>query len=108
MPDSKPTLQEAEWEIVHHAVARLRARVMAATFAMVGGGALFLATSWLLLQGGKNVGEHLNLLHHYFPGYRVSWPGAIVGLFWGGFAGGGVGWSVAWLYNRIADRRRPD
>ena len=52
MSVAKSTLQEREWEIVHHAVARLRARVMAATFAMVGGSALFAATVWLLLQAG--------------------------------------------------------
>lgn len=107
MSVAKNTLQEREWEIVHHAVARLRARVMAATFAMVGGTTLFAATIWLLVQGGPNVGEHLNLLNHYFPGYRVSWAGAFVGLFWGALSGGALGWSVAWLYNRIADRRRP-
>lgn len=94
-----------EWEIVHHAVARLRARVMAAVFAMVGGTGLFVATVWLLVQGGPNVGQHLNLLGHYFPGYSVTWGGAVLGLFWGALAGGVLGWCVAWLYNRIADAR---
>lgn len=96
-----------EWELVRHAVARLRARVMAAVFAMVGGTGLFVATVWLLLAGGPNVGEHLGLLRHYFPGYSVTWPGAFVGGFWGALAGFALGWCVAWLYNRIADARAP-
>ncbi|HVP31950.1 MAG TPA: hypothetical protein VMW35_22610 [Myxococcota bacterium] len=104
---ARRTLQDAEWEIVHHAVARLRARVMAAVFAMVGGGLLFVATAWLLLRGGPNVGAHLGLLRHYFPGYSVTWTGALVGLCYGAVVGAALGFSMAWLYNRVADLRRP-
>lgn len=87
------------------AVARLRASIMAFTFAWVGGGGLFVATAWLLLRGGPNVGQHLNLLGIYFPGYAVTWAGAFVGLFWGALVGALVGGSLAWLYNRLAFRR---
>ena len=57
---------QAEWRELNRAVARLRAGVMAVVFGMFGGGSLFLATVWLLLRGGENVGKHLSLLHHYF------------------------------------------
>jgi hypothetical protein len=101
------TLQDQEWEIVHGAIARMRARIMATVFGMVGGTGLFVATVWLLVKGGKLVGAHLNLLGNYFPGYSVTWGGAVLGFFYGALAGAVLGWSVAWIYNRIADRRHP-
>jgi hypothetical protein len=101
------TLQEQEWELVHSAIARLRARIMATVFAMLGGTGLFVATVWLLVRGGPQVGLHLNLLGNYFPGYSVTWGGALLGFLYGAALGAIVGWSVAWIYNRIADQRHP-
>ena len=65
--------QVEEWELVRPAIARLRASVMAVVFALVGGTGLFLATVWLVVRGGPNVGVHLGLLANYFPGYSVTW-----------------------------------
>ena len=93
------------WELLHDAVARLRASVMAVTFGLVCGTGLALATAWLLIRGGTPVGPHLSLLGQYFPFYRVSWPGALLGFVYGGAVGAALGWSVAWLYNRLVDRR---
>lgn len=93
-----------ERELIERAVARLRASIMALTFAGVGGCGLFLATAWLLVRGGPNVGQHLNLLGIYFPGYSVSWTGAFVGLVWGATTGAALGGLLAWLYNRLAFR----
>ena len=97
-------LTATDRELVYRAVARLRAGIMALTFAWVGGCGLFLATAWLLLRGGEQVGQHLKLLGVYFPGYAVTWPGAFVGLLWGALAGAAVGGSLAFLYNAIAFR----
>ena len=33
------------------------------------------------------MGPHLALLANFLPGYNVSWPGSIVGLFYGFFVG---------------------
>jgi hypothetical protein len=96
-----------EAALIQAAVVRMRARIMAVVFAMVGGTGLFVATVWLLLRGGPRMGMHLNLLGNYFPGYQVSWPGSILGFFYGALAGAVVGYGVAWIYNRIADRRDP-
>lgn len=93
-----------EAEILAAHVARLRASVMAASFALLGGVGLFLATAWLLIQGGDPVGPHLSLLGNYFPGYAVTWGGACIGLGWGALVGGIVGWSLASIYNRLAPR----
>lgn len=90
---------------VVRAVARLRAGILALTGAWFGGAGLFLATAWLLVRGGENVGQHLNLLGIYLPGFSVTWPGAFVGLAWGALVGALLGGSLAWIYNRIAFRR---
>jgi hypothetical protein len=101
------TLAEREWDLVHAAIARMRARIMATVFGLAGGTGLFLATVWLLLKGGVMVGKNLNLLSNYFPGYSVSWGGAFLGFFYGALTGAALGFALAWVYNRIADRRHP-
>ena len=100
---SQPT--DEQWMIIQSSVARLRASVMAVVFGLTGGVGLWVATAWLLIKGGEQVGYHLGLLSNYFPGYRVSWPGSFLGLFYGGLLGAVVGWSVAWIYNRVARLR---
>lgn len=87
--------------VLRRAVARLRGGIMAITFAMTGGLTLFLVTSWLLMRGGENVGQHLGLLSHYLPGYSVTWTGAMLGLLYGLLIGGAIGASIAWTYNMI-------
>ncbi|HEY8119755.1 MAG TPA: hypothetical protein VII78_00425 [Myxococcota bacterium] len=83
----------------------MRARIMATVFGMLGGTSVFVATAWLLIRGGDNVGQHLGLLRHYFPGYSVTWLGAFVGFFWGALFAAAVGWAVAWVYNQVVERR---
>ena len=94
-----------EEELIHKAVARLRANIMAVVFGMLGGTGLFVATIWLLVRGGQQVGLHLNLLGNYFPGYQVTWGGSVLGFVYGALAGAAIGWSVAWIYNRVVDLR---
>ena len=102
---SEAALRERQEELIHKAVARLRASIMAVVFGMLGGTGLFLATAWLLVRGGKQVGLHLGLLSNYFPGYAVSWPGAGIGFFYGALSGAILGYALAWLYNRVVDLR---
>jgi hypothetical protein len=94
-----------ERQVLRAAVARLRAGIVAVVFGMVCGVGLFVATAWLLLRGGVNVGATLNLLGHYFPGYSVTWGGAFVGLFYGLLFGVVVGYGTAIIYNRVTDLR---
>ena len=102
-------LEARERELVRAAIVRLRARVMALVFGWVGGCGLFAATAWLLLRGGPNVGQHLSLLRSYFPGYSVTWPGTLLGFCYGALVGALLGWTIASVYNRIAEwrQRRP-
>ena len=98
------TLTEAEKKLVQAAVVRLRARVMALVFGMVGGAGLSAATLWLVIRDGPNVGQHLRLLANYFPGYEVTWTGGLIGFCYGALTGAVIGWTLASLYNCIAQR----
>jgi hypothetical protein len=99
------TAMANERALIRGAVVRMRARIMATVFGMLGGTSVFVATAWLLIRGGDNVGQHLGLLRHYFPGYSVTWLGAFVGFFWGALFAAAVGWAVAWVYNQVVERR---
>lgn len=60
---------------------------------------LFLATLWLVLKGGAVVGPTLQLLSNYFPGYRVTVFGSVIGLAYGFLTGFLSGWGFAFLRN---------
>ena len=94
-----------ERALIEAAVARMRAGILAIVFAMLCGAGLFVATAWLLIKGGENVGATLGLLGNYLPGYSVTWPGALLGLAYGAAIGGAMGWSLARIYNRLARGR---
>ncbi len=100
-------IDKLEQDLIRTAIVRLRSRVMAMVFGMVGGTGLFVATIWLLARRGHDVGRHLRLLSNFFPGYSVTWPGAFIGFFYGALSGVIIGWSVAWVYNQVAERRHP-
>ena len=99
------TITSDERQRIESAVARLRAGILAIVFGMVGGTGLFVATAWLLIKGGPNVGATLGLLGNYLPGYDVTWTGAFVGLVYGAAIGALAGWSLARVYNRLARAR---
>jgi hypothetical protein len=100
-------VEKLEQELIRTAIVRLRSRVMAMVFGMLGGTGLFVATIWLLVRRGPDVGRHLRLLSNYFPGYSVTWPGAFIGFFYGALVGAIIGWSLAWVYNQVVDKRHP-
>jgi hypothetical protein len=87
-------------------VVRLQAGVLAFACAVLGGGAVFGMTAWLLIKGGPQVGVHLQLLSQYFYGYSVTWKGSLVGLLYGAVTGGTVGWLVGTVYNGVVGLRR--
>ena len=86
-------------------MARLRAGILALVCGIQAGALLFLATVWLVVRGGPNVGQHLVLLSNYLPGYTVSWGGAVLGLAYGFVLGGLGGWVTGWIYNWLIDLR---
>ena len=56
---------------------------MGTAMGAVAGGYLMLATLWLVIKGGPNPGETLELLGQYFIGFTVTLPGAFIGLLYG-------------------------
>lgn len=90
---------------VSRAIARIQTGVLTIVFATICGLGLFFITVWLVLKDGPNVGMHLRLLRNYFPGYSVTWLGSVIGLFYGAFTGGIVGWSIGTIYNKVVSLR---
>jgi len=96
---------DLEWKMLDRAVARLRAGVMAVVFGLSAACALFGATVWLLIKGSENIGPHLNLLGNFFPGYKVTWPGAFIGFAYAFVSGAVIAWGIAWIYNFVVHFR---
>ena len=57
------------------------------------------ATIVVSLGGDADVMKGLGLLSHYFTGYSVSLPGAVVGAVWTFATGFIVGWLIAFTRN---------
>lgn len=81
---------------------RLDARALGWATAIVAGVLLFLTTMILVFKGGPVVGPTLSLLAQFFPGYRVTSTGAILGFIYGAAFGFVLGYSFAHLRNGIA------
>jgi hypothetical protein len=93
---------QSDDEVLRKAVARLNAKLLGITLGLIMGSALFLATIVLVLKGGSIVGPHLALLGQFFPGYRVTILGSIIGFFYAFIAGFLIGAVLGIVYNQIA------
>lgn len=91
-----------EEEALEKAVVRLNAKLMGIVVGFLAGLGLFLATMILVLKGGPNVGEHLELLSQFFPGYRVTFLGSFVGFFYAFVVGFVIGSVLGAVYNKVA------
>lgn len=88
---------------LQQAVRRLNARAWGIGIGLLLGTGLFLATNILVLRGGEDVGQHLELLAIYFPGYRVSFLGSLVGFVYAFVLGYGLGRVLGMVYNRLTE-----
>jgi hypothetical protein len=95
------TSDTGETEALHQALLRLNARAWGLAVGMISGGGLFVATNVLVVKGGENVGTHLALLGVYFPGYRVTFLGSLIGFVYAFVLGYGVGRLIGAIYNRF-------
>jgi hypothetical protein len=86
---------------LRRAVRRLNGRACGVAGALVLGLGLFVATNVLVLQGGEDVGAHLGLLRYYFPGYRVTFAGSLIGFVYAFVMGYILGRTVGWIYDRL-------
>jgi len=88
-------------ETLQLAIRRLNARAWGMSVGLVFGFGLLLATNILVLKGGPNVGAHLRLLSNYFPGYRVTFAGSLVGFVYAFVLGYALGRLIAAVYDRL-------
>lgn len=83
------------------AILRLNARAWGIAMGLLFGLGLFIATNFLVLKGGAEVGPHLSLLAVYFPGYRVTFLGSIIGFIYAFVLGYALGRLIGTVYNRL-------
>ena len=98
--------RNAEIEQLLGGVLGLNARVLGLALGILFGLGVFVATNWLVLKGGDQVGAHLRLLSQYFLGYRVTFVGSLIGAAYGFAVGTLAGSLVGWIYNRVAALRQ--
>lgn len=89
---------------VQASLMRLNARAWGISTGLLLGSGLFLATIFLVIRGGPNLGQHLVMLRVFFPGYSVTWLGAFVGFVYAFVLGYGLGRIIGSVYNRLAFR----
>ena len=93
---------ESEEVLIQKAVVLLNAKLLGIVIGIFMGTGLFLATNFLVLKGGPNVGAHLSLLSVFFPGYRVTFFGSIIGFCYAFAAGFISGVILGAVYNKFA------
>lgn len=89
-------------EVLRSAILRLNERAWGISIGLLLGSGLFVATNVLVVKGGANVGQHLALLAVYFPGYRVTFWGSLVGFVYAFVLGYALGRLIGKVYNRFA------
>lgn len=82
-------------------MVRLNASILGIVLGIIVGLAIFLATNFLILKGGEVVGPHLALLGNFFPFYRVTFLGSIIGFGYGLLVGYVAGFIIATVYNQV-------
>jgi hypothetical protein len=105
---SEPTplpeeLSLREQQALRQVIIRMTVRGLGIAMGLLFALGLFAATNILILRGGENIGAHLGLLAAYFPGYRVSFAGSVIGSVYAFVIGYGIGCSIAIVYNRLVD-----
>ena len=84
------------------AVARLNARAWGMSIGLLLAIGLFVATNVLVIKGGPNPGPHLSLLREYFPGYRVTFAGSLIGFVYAFVLGYALGRLIGSVYNFLS------
>ena len=92
-------------QIILTRLVRLNAKIHGLVTGLIAGLGLFIATNWLLLKGGKEIGKHLSLLAQFFIGYRVTFLGSLIGFAYAFVCGFIIGYSIAWIYNWTVNLR---
>ena len=99
-------MERSQDEKLMRSVIRLNGVILGLVAGIMVGLGIFVATNWLVLKGGSNVGAHLQLLSQYFFGYSVSFVGSFIGMIYGFVTGFVLGWFIAIIYNAVLWLRR--
>jgi ABC-type dipeptide/oligopeptide/nickel transport system permease subunit len=91
-----------EKEMILKETLLLNTKAFGLVLGLLAGLTIFVATNWLVIKGGGQVGPHLRLLSQYFIGYRVSFLGSIIGFAYGFALGTLSGAFIGWIYNKIS------
>jgi hypothetical protein len=102
--DERRPTDAAMTEDLRVRVMRLDAIAQAVGTGVIAALGVFVATNWLVLKGGPVVGPNLALLAQFFPGYRVTFLGSLIGAAWAFVYAAGAGYVVSRIYNRLAFR----
>jgi ABC-type antimicrobial peptide transport system permease subunit len=89
-------------EQIEHVVMLLNEKLLGIVIGILFGTGLFLVTNFLLLKGGEHIGAHLALLAVFFPGYRVTFLGSLIGFLYMFIVGFLTGMVVGAVYNKLA------
>jgi hypothetical protein len=90
-----------EERLIKQAVLKMNGHILGFVLGFISALGLFVATNWLILKGGENVGEHLNLLGNFFIGYEVTFLGSIIGAVYSFVIGYLSGLIIGWVYNAV-------
>jgi len=96
-------LELDEVQQVRKALLRMNEQGWGIAIGLLLGVGLFVATNVLVIKGGPVVGPHLGLLAFYFPGYRVTFLGSLVGFVYAFVVGYGIGRTVGTIYNKLIE-----
>jgi ABC-type nitrate/sulfonate/bicarbonate transport system permease component len=109
---SRPTREETEEALLAHALLSLNAKALGLALGALFGLGIFIATNWLVLEGGhvdaeghRVVGPNLALLGKFFLGYRVSFLGSFIGFAYGFALGTITGAAIGVIYNKLSSFR---
>ena len=90
-----------EQRVLTKTVREVNEKAWAIALGLVLAVGLFVATNWLVLHSGSDIGPHLRLLRVYFPGYTVTFVGSLVGFVYAFVLGYLTGRTVVILYYRF-------
>lgn len=82
---------------IEHFLPRVHPRAMGLAVAINTAAGIAFLTAFHIVADTK--GLPLALLGEYFPGYSVTWSGALAGVGWAALGGYAAGWLLAMLHN---------
>ncbi|HEV8125416.1 MAG TPA: hypothetical protein VGP80_14305 [Gemmatimonadales bacterium] len=101
MPETETMTADETERDMQNTVLRLNARAWGIAFGLLLGAGIFVATNILVLKGGPRVGQHLNLLRVFLPGYKVTFLGSLIGFVYAFVFGYALGRLVGAVYNSM-------